>query len=214
MHKTGCSGETRLVWHVPSSSWAGKRNYYYYYDTIIIIITVVVVVVVVTVNINILLLLLILLLLSLLLLLLLPLAPGPGEKADGCPSMAMSAVPASCCRPSSLCLINTWTQSTFWAHREHYKLTCVGVITCLVFQDTILHNLFRHPNQPYSSLFTSWAMLRRQPHSIRCVWPMLMTLKLSCQMAELICCLLYPPSGFQACCVMLLCLCLNSDSLI
>ena len=33
MHKTGCSGETRLVLHVPSSSWAGKRfnNYYYYY---------------------------------------------------------------------------------------------------------------------------------------------------------------------------------------
>ncbi len=25
MHKTGCSGETRLVPHVPSSSWAGKR---------------------------------------------------------------------------------------------------------------------------------------------------------------------------------------------
>ena len=32
MHKTGCSGATRLVLHVPSSSWAGKRfNYYYYY---------------------------------------------------------------------------------------------------------------------------------------------------------------------------------------
>jgi hypothetical protein len=32
MHKTGCSGETRLVLHVPSSSRAGKRfNYYYYY---------------------------------------------------------------------------------------------------------------------------------------------------------------------------------------
>jgi len=25
MRKTGCSGETRLVLHVPSSSWAGKR---------------------------------------------------------------------------------------------------------------------------------------------------------------------------------------------
>jgi len=29
MHKTGCSGETRLVLHVPSSSWAGKRFNYY-----------------------------------------------------------------------------------------------------------------------------------------------------------------------------------------
>jgi len=42
-----------------------------------------------------------------------PLAPGPAVMDDGCPSMAMSAVPASCCRPSSLCLINTWTQSAF-----------------------------------------------------------------------------------------------------
>ncbi len=25
MHKTGCSGETRLVLHIPSSSWAWKR---------------------------------------------------------------------------------------------------------------------------------------------------------------------------------------------
>ena len=30
MHKTGCSGETRLVLHVPSSSWAGRRYYCYY----------------------------------------------------------------------------------------------------------------------------------------------------------------------------------------
>ena len=29
--RTGCSGETRLVLHVPSSSWAAKRFYYYYY---------------------------------------------------------------------------------------------------------------------------------------------------------------------------------------
>jgi len=40
MHKSGCSGETRLVLHVPSSSWAGKRfNYYccyYYYYCLIL----------------------------------------------------------------------------------------------------------------------------------------------------------------------------------
>jgi len=32
MHKLDCSGETRLVLHVPSSSWAGKRNDYCYCD--------------------------------------------------------------------------------------------------------------------------------------------------------------------------------------
>ena len=32
MYKTGCSGQTRLVPHVPGSSRAGKRfNYHYYY---------------------------------------------------------------------------------------------------------------------------------------------------------------------------------------
>ncbi len=31
MRRTNCFGETRLVLHVPSSSWAGKRFYYYYY---------------------------------------------------------------------------------------------------------------------------------------------------------------------------------------
>ncbi len=62
-----------------------------------------------------------------------PLAPGPGVKGDGCPSMAMSAVPASCCRPSSLCLINTWTHSTFSLHRKHTKLQSVSVITVFSF---------------------------------------------------------------------------------
>ena len=32
--KTGCSGETSLVLHVPSSSWAGKRNACYYLLTL------------------------------------------------------------------------------------------------------------------------------------------------------------------------------------
>ena len=31
MHKTDCFEATRFVLHVPSSSWAGKRNDYYYY---------------------------------------------------------------------------------------------------------------------------------------------------------------------------------------
>ena len=30
MRKTDCFGKTRLVLHVPSSSWAGKRNNHYY----------------------------------------------------------------------------------------------------------------------------------------------------------------------------------------
>ncbi len=30
MRKTDCSGQTRLVLHVPSSSWAGKRYHYCY----------------------------------------------------------------------------------------------------------------------------------------------------------------------------------------
>ncbi len=41
MHKTGCSGETSLVLHIPSSSWAGKRFnnnccYCYYHTTVLV----------------------------------------------------------------------------------------------------------------------------------------------------------------------------------
>ena len=46
MHKTGCSGETRLVLLIPSSSSAGKREHYYHY--IIIVNTVIVIMINIT----------------------------------------------------------------------------------------------------------------------------------------------------------------------
>ncbi len=66
-----------------------------------------------------------------------PLPPGPGLACCGWPSMCMSAVPASCCKPSSRCLISTCTHQshvTMYSLRtdKHFGQPCSGFAgTCL-----------------------------------------------------------------------------------